>query len=187
MVSLCPFTSEFYPEPYSRDCFIHPWLLDRYWMIQNGNLFLPLLETLCHFNWSFALIIHVYATIYNWRSWRIWSLWLVMSNFSLSSVPVHTSMVRSTMIYPGSLGFQILQETCAYENFKAQKKRLNITDVQYFHRLWSCLRTHKQVWGQLCLIVYLLFILLLHNLRQLPFSPPLPLHYAPPPPRSGQA
>ena len=41
-------------------------------------------------------------------------------------------------------------------------------------------RTYQQKWCQLCFIIYPLFILLPHNLRQLPFSPP-PLPLPPPP------
>ena len=61
---------------------------------------------------------------------------------------------------------------------KAQRKRENITGVQYFPGFWSCLRAHEQEWCQLHLIVYSLFILLPHYLRQLPFSPPPPPEYA---------
>ena len=38
-------------------------------------------------------------------------------------------------------------------------------------------RTHQQKWRHLCFILYPLFILLPHNLRQLPFSPPPPLEH----------
>ena len=43
--------------------------------------------------------------------------------------------------------------------------------------------THQQKWRQLCFITYPLFVLLLHNFHQLPFSPPpppLPLPLTPP-------
>ena len=39
-------------------------------------------------------------------------------------------------------------------------------------------RTHQQKWRQPCFILYILFVLLPHNLRQLPFSPPPPLDHA---------
>ena len=63
---------------------------------------------------------------------------------------------------------------------KLQTKRANITGVQYFCGIWSRLRAHEQERCQLRLIVYPLFILFLHNLRQLPFLPPPPPEYATP-------
>ena len=59
---------------------------------------------------------------------------------------------------------------------KAQTKQANITSVQY-------LRAYQQVVSTLSFIIYLIFILLSHYLRQLHFfPPPLPLiEYTPTP------
>ena len=84
--------------------------------------------------------------------------------------------VYSTTNFPGSWVSDFSGKPHAWKFNKAQTNLANITGVQYFCGIFSCLSTHQQEWCQLHLIIYPLFIILPHNMRQLTFlRPPLPL------------
>ena len=58
---------------------------------------------------------------------------------------------------------------------RSQTKRANITGVQNFCGVWSCLCMYQNICSQLCFILYTLCIELPYNLRQIPFyNTPLP-------------
>ena len=55
---------------------------------------------------------------------------------------------------------------------KTQTNQLNIMGVQYYCRIWSCLRVYQQEWCQIFLILYPILSTLPHKLIQLPLLPP---------------
>ena len=68
------------------------------------------------------------------------------------------------------MGFWILQETCAHENWTRFKKGIEDFRCAIFSR-YLVFFTHQQLWYQLSFIIYPIFILLLHNFFQPTFYP----------------
>ena len=84
--------------------------------------------------------------------------------------------MHSTIISPGSRVSDFVGNLRAQKLNKAHTKWAKITGVYYFPVIWYCLHVHQQEWFKIRLIVYPLFIVPNHNLRQLTFSsPPSPL------------
>ena len=62
----------------------------------------------------------------------------------------------------------IFQETRAHKNLKAHINKVGVTGIQYFPDVWYFLRMHQKEWYQLCIVVYYIFVLPPHHLRQPP-------------------
>ena len=54
---------------------------------------------------------------------------------------------------------------------KSQTNRASITDIQYFHGIWSFLQAHQVEWCQIFPIIYSLFVAIPHNFTNFPFTP----------------
>ena len=84
--------------------------------------------------------------------------------------------------FPGFLGSGFRKKLPHTKTQQGTDKAIKHNGYTVF--LWDLvLRNHQQKWRTICFIIYPLFILLPHNLRQLPFfpqrlPPPRPVHAA---------
>ena len=85
--------------------------------------------------------------------------------------------VHSTIIFPGSRVSDFSRNSRAQKLNKAQTDKVSEHNRRAVFSRVLIFHTHQQKWRHLCFILYPLFILLPHNLRQLPFSPPPPLEH----------